>query len=172
MWHCANQPYFDRAERLKQKLKRTRWNWNETKRCEMRWDEMCAYTRLLILYHSDHNLWKFVFVFFPIYFVCLFVCFLGNSKQKNKWKLSCVFVADVLLLSLSTTIINSFKLTVNYIFRLMCSERKTSHEQNDEQRQLWRWWRRRITKKTSRWSTHRLGTVRLIIALNCGQTNF
>lgn len=78
----------------------------ETKRNEM-------YTWLLLIqYHSDHNLWKFVF-----FLICLL--FGQCRKQKNKWKLLCFFVADVLLLSLSTTtIINSFKLTVNYIFSI------------------------------------------------------
>lgn len=129
VWHCANQPYFDWAERLKQNMREThtlKLKWNETKRNEMGWNEMkCVYTRLIILYHSDHNLWKFVFVFFSIYFVRSFVVFFWAMQNKRTNESCRVFVAAVLLLSLSTTIINSFKLTVNYIFRLMCTERKS-----------------------------------------------
>lgn len=90
VWHCANQPYFDWAERLKQNMREThtlKLKWNETKRNEMGWNEMkCVYTRLIILYHSDHNLWKFVFVFFSIYFVRSFVVFFGQCKTKEQMK--------------------------------------------------------------------------------------
>lgn len=51
----------------------------ETKRNEM-------YTWLLLIqYHSDHNLWKFAF-----FLICLL--FGQCRKQKNKWKLPCVFL--------------------------------------------------------------------------------